>query len=77
MLEYCDWLKTQIKYQDCKCGVGGCHEQGLYEGGDMRCWFPICEEHGELRKRYLQFTQKSELYNKLEKRLSEVLNGTN
>ena len=75
MLEYYNWLKTQIKYKDCKCGVAGCNEQGLYEGGDARCWFPICEKHGELRKQYLRLKQKSERYNKLENRLLEVLNG--
>ena len=53
LLNYADWLKTQVKYTDCKCGVCGCNNKGLYEGGDARCWFPICEEHNDMRREYL------------------------
>ena len=55
MLKYQEWLKSQIKYADCKCGVAGCHERGLYEGGDARCWFPMCEQHADMRTRYLHY----------------------
>lgn len=95
LLKYEDWLKTQIKYTNCKCGVAGCDNKGLYEGGDSRCWFPICEEHGELRHSYLrylrgrrilvdEFISMEETYQrelerrgKLERRIQEILNGTN
>lgn len=55
MLKYEEWLKSQIKYVDCECGVAGCHERGLYEGGDARCWFPMCERHADMRARYLSY----------------------
>ena len=58
ILTYDDWLKSQIKYTDCKCGVAGCNEKGLYEGGDARCWFPICEKHTDMKQRYLHYLNK-------------------
>ena len=62
LLKYEDWLKTQIKYSDCKCGVFGCNNDGLYEGGDSRCWFPVCEEHSALRNTYLHYLCNRRIY---------------
>lgn len=58
LLRYDEWLKEQVKYTDCKCGVYGCDKPGLYEGGDSRCWFPACEEHAYMKQRYLHYCKQ-------------------
>lgn len=51
-LEYKDWLKTQEKYKGSKCFVMGCDKEGLYEGGDVRYYCGMCEEHASMKKKY-------------------------
>lgn len=58
LLRYDEWLKEQIKYTDCKCGVYGCDKPGLYESGDSRCWFPACEEHACMKEKYLHYCRQ-------------------
>lgn len=58
LLKYDEWLKEQIKYTDCKCGVCGCDKPGLYESGDSRCWFPACEEHACMKQKYLDYCKQ-------------------
>lgn len=90
LLRYDEWLKQQVKYTDCECAVYGCNKPGLYESGDARCWFPSCEEHASMKQQYLIYlgisiTENIDVdvayqryinkHKKLEKRLTEVLNG--
>lgn len=50
---YDEYKQSKKKYTgEITCGVPGCENPGLYEGGDYRCWFPICEEHGRIREYY-------------------------
>ena len=51
--EYKDIL---IKYSDTtKCIIYNCDKPGLYEGGDARCWCPMCEEHAEIERSYRMY----------------------
>lgn len=78
-LIYKDWLKTQIKYDSKqRCAVPGCNEPGLYEGGDIRCWFPQCEKHSGLKEYFNKYIYTKLLRREnIERKLTEVLNGTN
>lgn len=56
-MTYEEYLKMKTKYKPTtKCGVlvpEPCDKPGLYEGGDTRCWFPMCEEHAHMKDRYI------------------------
>lgn len=50
---YEEYKLSKVKYSpDQTCGVMDCKEPGLYEGGDARCWFPMCEKHARIREQY-------------------------
>lgn len=60
MLTFELWIKTQIKYDgNIKCIVYGCNKPGLYEGGDSRCYCPMCAEHADMAGRYLYYLNKN------------------
>ena len=54
ILTYEEYLKQQPnKYEGkCKCAIPGCDKPAYYEGGDARCWFPVCEEHSNIGAYY-------------------------
>lgn len=77
-MTYEEYLKSKVKYPpNTKCGVGvptPCKEPGIYEGGDSRCWFPMCERHADMRGEYnLYENYKPIVKEKLKIRLKEVL----
>lgn len=39
----------------CKCAIPGCGKPAYYEGGDARCWFPVCEEHARIEEHYVNY----------------------
>ena len=50
---YEEYRLSKVKYSpDETCGVMGCKEPGLYEGGDYRCWCPMCEKHARIKEDY-------------------------
>lgn len=51
---YPEFLEERKKYKDDqKCYIPGCNKPGLYEGGDARCWCPMCEKHARLKEHYV------------------------
>ena len=86
MKTYEDYLKTKVKYPpDTSCGIPDCNKPGLYEAGDMRCWFPACEEHARMKLLYeldmfpdmidMNLDMKKDMIEHLEKRLKELKDG--
>lgn len=57
IFSYEEFVKRYEKKYDSstKCIVQGCDEPGYYEGGDARCWCPMCEKHVELPGYYLGY----------------------
>lgn len=58
IMTYEDFLKSKVKYHNTKCMVYGCNKDGLYEGGDARCWCPMCEEHADMERNYRFYLEK-------------------
>ena len=52
ILTYEEFLKSKVKYHNVKCMVYDCKEDGLYEGGDTRCWCPMCAKHADMEQAY-------------------------
>lgn len=54
-IETYDEYKNQLKKYNgtCGCAMPGCDKPAEYEGGDARCWFPVCEEHARLKEDYI------------------------
>lgn len=50
--EFCDEHK---KYDGGKCYVAGCNQPAYYEGGDARCWCPMCEDHADMPSFYYSY----------------------
>ena len=42
---YEEFCAEHKKYDGGKCIVAGCNQPAYYEGGDARCWCPMCEDH--------------------------------
>lgn len=57
ILTYEEFLSMQTKKYPVtqKCRIPGCDKPGYYEGGDARCWFPMCEEHVCMVKKYITY----------------------
>lgn len=56
-MSYKDFLINHKKYDGSqKCFVNGCDEDGYYEGGDSRFYCPMCEEHAEMKAKYIFYT---------------------
>ena len=52
-MTYEDFLKLRRKYDGkSKCYVYDCKEAGIYEGGDSRCYCPMCEKHANMSASY-------------------------
>ena len=82
-MTYEDYLKMKVEYPpDTICGILDCNKPGLYEGGDMRCWFPMCEEHARMKQCYETYLTpgppikiEKDIREHLEKRLKELKDG--
>jgi hypothetical protein len=56
---YQEFLDEHKKYDGTgKCICSGCKESAYYEGGDKRCWCPMCEEHVGMKERYRSYLEK-------------------
>jgi hypothetical protein len=57
ILTYEEYLKQWPNKYDgkCTCAMPECDKPAYYEGGDARCWFPVCEEHSGLSDRYMKY----------------------
>lgn len=53
--EYKNEFKKRFGKYDglCRCAVMDCDKPAEYEGGDARCWFPVCEEHARIKEHYI------------------------
>ena len=49
---YEEFCAEHKKYDGCECYIPGCNQPAYYEGGDARCWCPMCEEHFDMKKWY-------------------------
>ena len=70
VLSYEEFLEREKKYDGTgKCYCYDCDKPALYEGGDARCWCPMCEEHSSMPARYRTYLRgfkiaiKRELFN--------------
>lgn len=54
ILTYEEYLKQFTNKYDgsCECAMPGCNKPAYYEGGDARCWFPVCDEHSNIGAYY-------------------------
>ena len=56
IMSYDVFALKRVKYKDpVKCCIPDCNGPAYYEGGDARCWFPVCAKHAELQKDYLKY----------------------
>lgn len=83
-----EFRKSLIKYPPkTKCIVFKCKNEGLFEGGDARCYCPMCEEHADIKKQYHSYLNSmcyyfddvsklstEELYNFVQKRRKKLEN---
>lgn len=58
IMTYEEFLKSKVKYHNVKCMVYDCKKEGSYEGGDSRCWCPMCEEHADMEREYRFYLEK-------------------
>ena len=57
-MTYEDFEKSRRKYDGkSKCYVFDCNKPGIYEGGDSRCYCPMCEEHAGVISSYKLYLQ--------------------
>ena len=53
ILTYEEFVTKHKKYDGkCECAMPWCEEPAYYEGGDARCWFPVCEKHALMSEQY-------------------------
>lgn len=52
---YKEFCTEHKKYDGVRCCVGECDQPAYYEGGDARCWCPMCEEHADIKNHYLAY----------------------
>lgn len=57
ILSYEEFVNQYEKKYDSstKCVIQGCDEPGYYEGGDARCWCPMCEKHSHIPGSYFRY----------------------
>ena len=56
VLSYEEFLEREKKYDgEDSCYVYDCDKPGIYEGGDARCWCPMCEEHACMQSKYRSY----------------------
>lgn len=58
IMTYEEFLKSKVKYHNATCIIYDCEKEGLYEGGDSRCWCPMCEEHANMEQEYRCYLEK-------------------
>lgn len=52
-LSYEAFKRTRMKYPSgTRCFMGGCYQEGRYEGGDARYRCPMCEKHAYIDYEY-------------------------
>ena len=67
ILTYEEFIAKHNKYDGkCECAMPGCNKPAYYEGGDARCWFPVCEEHSTISGQYVLYL--NDIKHKLETR---------
>lgn len=79
---YAHYLETHKEYEgEYECYVSGCTRPAYFEGGDSRCWCPMCEEHAGMKDRYLSLMRRAEakvhtrmLWDKTDQTLEPLLN---
>ena len=53
IMKFEEFRESLVKYPPgVKCMVYKCKKDALFEGGDARCYCPMCEEHADIKKQY-------------------------